>query len=145
MQCPKCNHHVPEVQARCMYCGAVLRKVASPTNSDTLGSGASEKNSVTLFPDEADKYQTSFEIREESRVYDSLEDLPESLREKVKEAMKQGGGDCGVGFGTPEIQEILSLYSMPTTKRKKRMSPIALILICLTSAAVAAFIVWLLG
>lgn len=137
MQCPKCGHKVTSGQAQCIYCGAALGDMASADSLDML------RKRGGVFRDEGKRNGLSYDVAEEHKVYDSLEDLPGDLRKKIEEAIKQGGGRVAPDFFTQE-HDIFSVLSHQKTPRRARMHPLILALIFFASAAVVGIVLWLI-
>lgn len=71
MECPKCDHRIPDKDDRCLYCGAW-------TKGEVTSSEKRDKNS------------SGIQVTNEEINYKKLQDLPESLRAKVEEMLKKG-------------------------------------------------------
>jgi len=86
MQCPKCGHNVPSSRDRCMYCGALVADQIPLDAED-----ASETGKDNVFVEKTGKGSGAVNLHVEQRVYQKLEDMPESLRQKAEEALREGG------------------------------------------------------
>lgn len=75
MQCPKCNHKISDSSKSCLYCGAPITSDAAPAKTVAFA----DKNSLFI--------QT--EITHNGKNV-KLEDLPQDIRQKVEEALRQG-------------------------------------------------------
>lgn len=84
MQCPKCGHSVLGYRERCMYCGTFVTDQIAPVakkSSNTVNDNVHVKNDG----------KGSITVSVDKKIYKKLEDIPESLRHKVEEAIKEGG------------------------------------------------------
>jgi len=85
MECLKCGHRIPDMDDKCLYCGAWTRgEVSSKTKTEpSQFVTASEKTGVS-FP--------GIQVTKEEINYKKSEDLPESLRVKIEEILRKGEG-----------------------------------------------------
>ena len=84
MQCPKCGHNIADNRERCMYCGVF---VTDQITLDAKDSSKTVKDNVFVEKDG----KGSITVNVDQKVYEKLEDNPESLRHKVEEAIREGG------------------------------------------------------
>ncbi|MBN1663275.1 MAG: zinc ribbon domain-containing protein [Deltaproteobacteria bacterium] len=78
MQCPKCNHKISDQSKSCLYCGAPIGDEGAAPKTFAFA----DKNGLFIQTE-----QTSVEI-DHKKI--NLEDLPEDMRLKLEEAMRQG-------------------------------------------------------
>lgn len=118
MQCPRCGHNVAGNRERCMYCGAF---VADQIPLDPKDSSKTGKDNV--FVEKDGKGSMTVKVNVDQKVYEKPEDIPESLRHKVEEAIREGGkkhfveektfsatlpeSESSATFGTKPIENIL--------------------------------------
>ena len=138
MQCPECGHNVANGRAECIYCGAVLGEIAFTDDLDSL-----KKGQMTGFSRQAGKDGTIYEVIEEHKEYNSLDDVPGDWRKKIEEAIQGGRGNIASDSGIQE-QEIFSVFSHAKTPHRKRLHPLILALIFFASASVVGIVLWLL-
>jgi len=116
MQCPKCGHNVSGNRERCMYCGAFVADQITLDEKDSL---KTVKDNVFVEKDG----KGSMTVNVDQKVYEKLEDIPESLRHKVEEAIREGGtknfieektfsttspeSETSASFGTKPIENAL--------------------------------------
>jgi hypothetical protein len=81
-----------------------------------------------------------YEVTEERKEYNSIDDVPGDWQKKIVEAVRQGGGDV-----TPDPSiDIFSIFSHTKTPRRERLHPLILALIFFASAGVVGIVLWLL-
>jgi hypothetical protein len=85
MQCPKCGHKIPDMNDKCLYCGAWTKgEAASGTGADSsrfmASSGKMGKNFAGV------------QVTKEEINYKKLEELPLPLRARVEAMLKKGEG-----------------------------------------------------
>jgi hypothetical protein len=121
MQCPKCGHKIPEMNDRCLYCGAGTKgQSASGARADSSGfmacSGKMDKDSAGV------------QVTKEEIDYKKLEGLPLSVRAKVEAMLKKGEGR------REEIKNPFESFPEPmerTGRKRRRMGPLAALRILL--------------
>jgi len=69
-----------------MYCGALVADQIPLDRKD-----ASETGKDNVFVEKAGKGSRAVTVHVDQRVYEKLEDMPESLRQKAEEALREGG------------------------------------------------------
>ena len=86
MQCPQCQRKAPPQRDRCLYCGADLRQ-----------NGAKGQGAVSTQRDanpQSDGHTTvAVEEKTDQTAIERLAGLPEPLRQKALEALKEKGGN----------------------------------------------------
>jgi hypothetical protein len=138
MQCPDCGHNVANGRTQCIYCGAALGENTFAEDLNSYKKG--QKTRVTR---QGGKDGTVYEVIEEYKEYNSIDDVPEDWQKKIAEAIQRGGGDISSDSSFQE-QEIFSVFSHARTPRKKRLHPFILALIFFASAGVVGLVLWLL-
>jgi hypothetical protein len=121
MQCPKCDHRIPDKGDRCLYCGAWIKEGASPEKR-------TESPGFMAPSEKMGKDSAGIQGTKEKIDYKKLQELPLSLRAKVEEVLKKGEGP------NEEIKNPFDNFfeSMERTGRKrKRMGPLAALKILL--------------
>jgi len=104
MQCPRCAHNVAGNRESCMYCGAF---VADQIPLDAKDSSKTGKGKV--FVEKDGKGSIAVNVNVDQKVYEKLEDIPESLQQKVEEVLREGGTK---GF----VEEKTVSYTSPESK-----------------------------
>ena len=77
MQCPKCGRNVPDHKERCLYCGTKITKDFSATDRETKKTGG-----MASSLHKRDKIVVTNGTTGEVKIYESLKDIPVSLRQK---------------------------------------------------------------
>jgi hypothetical protein len=80
MQCPKCKHTISDASKTCLYCGVPIANDAAPVKTVAFA----DKNNLFIQTE-----KTKTEIMHNGRNV-KLEDLPQDIRQKVEEALRQG-------------------------------------------------------
>ena len=136
MQCPDCGRNVQAGRQRCLYCGATV-----PKASEVVEGEATAVSVATMIHQEGEKAGAAFDTGGEEEVYFRLNDLPETLRQKVEEALTRGQPSEPGSVPTEEyIDQQLALLR---SQRKAPMDKLSLTLIFFCSMALFGFIVWL--
>jgi hypothetical protein len=138
MQCPECGHNVANGRTHCIYCGAALGEIPFVDDPDS-----SKKGQVTRFSRQTGRDGTVYEVVEERKEYNSVDDVPGDWQKKLAEAIQRDGGDISSDFSIQE-QDIFSVLSQAKTPRRGRLHPLILTLICFASACVVGMILYLL-
>ena len=167
MRCPACGRDIPADRKRCLYCGARAAEDSPKTEGD-----AKTMNGVTVLRQKVERTIVSTAGGGKEEVYFSLDELPESLRQKVEEALGRGKGKGVAQQGPssapgPKLKGDKTLGAVPDlppgaeslppdvymaqqfalmrSKRKAPMSKLTLTLIFFCSMTFFGFIVWLLS
>ena len=104
MQCPRCGHNVAGNRESCMYCGAFVADQIPLDAKDSSNTG--EDN---VFVEKDGKGSIAVNVSVDQKVYEKLEDTPESLRQKVEEVLRQGEEK---GF----VEEKTDSYTFPESE-----------------------------
>ena len=138
MRCPGCGRNIQAGRERCLYCGA-----GAPKDSDAVESDATAMSGATAIRQKGEKVGAVFGAGEREEVYFRLNDLPETLRQKVEEALTRGQPSKPGTMPTEEyIDQQLALLR---SQRRVPMDKLSLTLIFFCSMALVGFIVWLLS
>jgi len=111
MQCPRCGHNVAGNRERCMYCGAFVEDQIPLDAKDSSKTG---KDNV--FVEKDGKGSIAVNVNVDQKVYEKLEDIPESLQQKVEEVLREGGTK---GF----VEEKTVSYTSPESESSPPFSP----------------------
>ncbi len=121
MQCPKCGHKIPDMNNKCLYCGAWTKgEAASGTGADSSGFMASSRKMGKNF--------AGVQVTKEEINYKKLEELPLPLRARVEAMLKKGDGQ------SEEIKTFFQSFPESPSKtdgRRKKMSFLAALKILL--------------
>lgn len=104
MECPGCSRKVPISRERCLYCGTPVRHDLVPGHQEKKGKGPSAAR------EREDRIVAASETTGGNRIYFSLDHLPDPLRKKVEQALRDEGSESagkekGGDAADPKIAE----------------------------------------